>query len=65
MERLIFKISEFILGYISFISSVKAYMYLTVLSEVLNIFRIIPAVLMCKVVVDLHREMMKIILFTK
>jgi hypothetical protein len=46
--------------YISAISTAKIYCVLTGISEVCNIFRVIPIVLLCKIVIDMHREFIKV-----
>jgi len=48
--------------YFQFITNKNNYVVLTVISEILNLGRIYPAVLACKVVVDMHREYMKMVL---
>ncbi len=66
MKTLIFKVSiklAMILDmYFRFITNKNNYIILTVISEILNLGRVYPAILASKVVVDMHREYMKMVL---
>jgi len=63
MFLIIIKISLVFNMYIECLSSVDVYTYLTITSEILNLFRVLPFILMLKIVVDMHREFIKINIF--
>ena len=49
-------------AYVDFISNPAVFAVLTLISEILNLFRIFPIILLCKIIIDLHRELIKIVL---
>ena len=65
IDSLLIKIVLLINAYITFIGSEKNYILLTIISEILNVFRVFPIALGAKVIVDVHREMMKVIILNR
>jgi len=53
-----------IMSYVDFIADARVYSVLTFISEVCNMFRVIPIVLIAKIIIDTHREFIKVVLFT-
>ena len=65
LDKVIIKVVLLVNSYITFIGSEKNYIVLTIISEILNLFRIFPIFYAMKVIIDIHREMMKIIILYK
>lgn len=55
-------LSKYAWVYLDFITNKDNYVILTVVSELLNLGRMIPTIYILKVVVDMHREYMKVCL---
>ena len=49
-------------AYVDFISNPAVFAVLTLISEVLNLFRFFPLILLAKIIIDMHRELIKIVL---
>jgi len=62
MWTVVLAVSVVLNAYIGFISNKSNYAYLTIVSELLNLGRVYPAVYIAKVIVDMHREYMKLCL---
>ena len=61
-ETILYTLSVIVMSYMLFISKKQNYIVLTLISELLNTIRVIPVALGLKVIVDMHREWMKICL---
>jgi len=62
VDAAMISISDMLFVYVGFISNKSNYTYLTIASEVLNLVRVYPPALAMKVVIDMHREYMKVCL---